>query len=487
MYLNEDKLKKDQIYETFAENEFVNVYMRCERLEFHHSLYLQALLNSTDNYSFLASRSSFSFGIPVMQCVMNEPCDSNSILSLPPNCSLMIRDDLPSGFTLLSNGTLIAVPSVPLEKQSFHVFCEDSHYETSLTILVSGIHQHSISCIDGVFPPSSILLTVDGSEIGNELVVSMGVDFFIGVNVDYSIGTTVTVQPALPSSVLVTPTFITGNITQLLNQSFTITARNQKGEYSRELHIRTEGDSLTQYFIHILTGKGTVRATLPDSTLVDIRAIGGLIIPFTTVNGTLNMQFACRDAEGCWFTIETPTTRLPSMFVHYGESYKSLFAFPLPSLTVLPQITDVMGVIHQPAPTILWEQTGFYSDVVLVDLPSWLQYNPLENRIEGIAEEEGLFSGHVLVVGSEETYDIPVNITIIDTVDLFRNETVISLVYHNENHSSLLTYYSFYHDDYEIEEIDLESPSVVTFLSYLIVPNGLHNLTFSSSYGFILV
>lgn len=125
-------------YEVFTENESLHVNLSCDSIQTSHSLRLKSLTNQTSEASFYLPLSAFSFEYPVFHCVMHEPCMINSIQSMPPNCSLAVRGSLPPGFTLYPNGTLLAVPEV-MGKETFEVVCEDSNYETFLTILVSGI------------------------------------------------------------------------------------------------------------------------------------------------------------------------------------------------------------------------------------------------------------------------------------------------------------------------------------------------------------
>lgn len=316
--------------------------------------------------------------------------------------------------------------------------------------------------------------------IEKEITLSLGVEFFISVVLEYSLGVELSVEPPLPSSIIVMPSFIAGNITQLIEGEYTIHAKVNNHVISRVITIHSEVKPLPQYFIHLLTGRGPMRATISDEVLVDSSVNGGFQVPFSTLNETLHLQFTCRNAEGCWLTIESMYQHLPSIFVHHNEHFSKQYVFPLEALSVKPLITDVVGMLHQPIPTILWEQKGLYSDVFIDDLPSWMVYNPLENRIDGIAEEIGVFSGSISIVSETAVIDFPVNITIYDTFTLAANETAVSVVYHNQNHSSLLTYYSSFADTLEYEVIPLEMTSPIQITSYLILTDGLYNLTFGN-------
>ena len=342
--------------------------------------------------------------------------------------------------------------------------------------------------IDTVLPPSSITLITSSSIIEKEIALSLGASFFIGITVDYAIGTEINIIPPLPSSIIVTPSYLAGNLTQPINGNYTIQAKNKKGVFIRELYIHTDSDPSIQYYLHILTGKGVMRATVNDETIVDRLVYAGSYYPFTALNETLKMQYTCRYAEGCWFTIESITMKLPSIYLHYGESYQHQYTLPLFTSSVTPILTNAIGILHQPIPTIIWEQEGFFSDVILHDLPSWISYNPLENRLEGIAEETGDFIGSVEIITLSDQYEFAVNFTIIDTFSLFANETMIHVICHNDNHSSLLPFFTAIDDLIEVEEISLQSfsHSLITIDSYLLLTHGLHNFTLSKQYSFFL-
>ena len=461
-------------------NEYLSIYLRCKTITSSHNLLLQsAQPNSV--YSFYSTLSSFSFEYPVVNCIIQEHCILNAIVSLPDDCKLIAYDELPAGFVISEDGIMTAYPEQIQDKHDYLVGCEnDDTYQTTLSIIVSGSFLHDRSLVDSVIAPSAITLTVGEKVIENDISLSLGVDFFIGVLIDFSLGVELVVTPPLPSSVIVTPSYIAGNITQPIEGNYTLHAINQKGCFERTIFIHTESNPDSQYYIHLLTGKGSMRASISDEILVDSTVSGGIRIPFTTVNETLHIQFMCRHAEGCWIRIESVIQQLPSRFVHYNENLATRYTFPLESLSVTPLITDVVGILDEPIPTLLWEQTGLFSEVLLVDLPSWIYFNPDENRVEGVAEEAGFFSGFVSVVSELEVIDFPVNITVYDRMSLYANETVVSVVYHNDNHSSILTYSSTIDDTLFSQEVVLNSKSTILIQSYLILTDGLYNLTFAT-------
>ena len=79
---------------------------------------------------------------------MNEPCPINSLRSLPDNCTLIINPSLPDGFSLSSTGVLSAQPQSYMEKAEYTISCEDSYYETTLSLLVSGLFFFLFSLIN---------------------------------------------------------------------------------------------------------------------------------------------------------------------------------------------------------------------------------------------------------------------------------------------------------------------------------------------------
>lgn len=119
--------------------EYFNVYMRCIGIQTFHYLQLEPLLSRESEYSFFSSQSFFSFEYPVYHCVLNKEYKTNPILSLPENCTLSVKGELPPGFTLTPNGVLIGNPTSTLEKTDYTVYCQDMPYQTSLSLIVSGM------------------------------------------------------------------------------------------------------------------------------------------------------------------------------------------------------------------------------------------------------------------------------------------------------------------------------------------------------------
>ena len=206
---------------------------------------------------------------------------------------------------------------------------------------------------------------------------------------DHSHGVTLTSVPPLPSSILLSPTSITGNVTEVLSNNYTLIASNAAGAVSKRLFIQTEVCTETFYYVRFTVGKGQSMIKLDSEVLFDHSVDPSVVVPVCTTTGDLTVSYQCSSPQGCWFTVYRNEDHLPFIFVRYNKRHIETFSFPYSRLYVNPLQQDFVFPIGQSISSILWYHHGFFSSVVLHGLPDWITYDRLENCVTGYAEEAG--------------------------------------------------------------------------------------------------
>ena len=325
--------------------------------------------------------------------------------------------------------------------------------------------------------PSLLILSIDGKKIESPVSVSLGKQLRIDVGVDEALGTTIESIPPLPSTLSLSLTALSGVLTAPLSETFTLVARNVKGEVKATLQIQT--DPCNPYTFRLIKGTAYLLIKLDEQTLLNGIKSEGFVLTTCVEQGTLSSSIKCNSVLGCWVALETDVLRQPPRFFHYREEGTMQWELPFEEFDVEPINTEGSTVVGWPFSTILWSVTGFVRSVELVGLPKWMKYDWLENSIHGIAEEVGFFEGSVRVSSLNDSISFPVSLEVFDFLSLPPNITVLTLKETNDYHSPMVTMFSV--NDTSIERSLFSIPTYFThsFSQVFILPEGLLTFPFS--------
>ena len=308
----------------------------------------------------------------------------------------------------------------------------------------------------------------------------LGKPLHIDISVDETVGTTIESIPPLPSTLSLSLTSLSGQLIAPLHDSFTLIARNVKGEVSTTLQI--ESDPCNPYTFRLIKGNAYLQIKLDSQTLHNKIESEGFLLTSCITQGTLMSFIQCNSVLGCWVGLETDSTRQPPRFVHYREEVMMEWNLPLDEFSVEPIVTEGATVIGWPFSTILWNMKGFVKSVELINLPEWMEYDWLENSIHGIAKEVGIFEGSVRVSNMNETISFPVSLEVFDFLSLPPNITVLTLKETNDFHSQTITVFSVNDTSIEQSIFPISIYFTHSFSQVLILPEGSISFPFSSSF-----
>lgn len=325
--------------------------------------------------------------------------------------------------------------------------------------------------------PSSLVLSIDGEIIKSPITLILGRQLHIDVSVDEALGTTIESIPPLPSTLSLSLTSLSGTLIAPLHDSFTLVARNVKGEVNTTLQIDT--DPCDPYTFRLIKGNAYLLIKLDSQTLHNKIESEGFLHTSCITEGTLSSTIQCNSVLGCWVGLETDSMRQPPRFVHYREEATMEWDLPFNEFSVEPILTEGSTVIGWPFSTILWNVNGFVKSVELVNLPEWMEYDWLENSIHGIAEEVGLFEGSVRVSNGNETISFPVSLEVFDFQLLPPNVTVLTLKETNDYHSQTITVFSANDTSIEQSSFPISTYFTHSFSQVLILPEGFISFPFS--------
>ena len=232
------------------------------------------------------------------------------------------------------------------------------------------------------------------------------------MRVDQPTGTSLTVEPPLPSSIHISVSAIYGNTTTPLNGTYTVTATNAEGSVQKLLRIRTETCRSVFYHVRFLVGEGHAALYLNDSVLFDNDVDPSTIVPVCTDGGNLTVVETCSTPTGCWLSVHRLHERLPPSFAGFQETWTQTVLLPFTAFSVRPFQTDYVIMEGEPL-SILWRQVGFFASVTLHQLPSWIAYDPLDHCLVVEAGEVGNFTGFVEVTSTDGSAQLPVSLTVL--------------------------------------------------------------------------
>lgn len=318
---------------------------------------------------------------------------------------------------------------------------------------------------------------IDGEIVQNPITLTLGASLQIEISMNGTLGTSIESVPPLPSTLSLSLTSLSGMVIAPLDQTFTLVARNSKGEVSTTLHIQT--DPCNPYTFRLIQGNAYLKIELDSRILHDKTESGGFMLTSCFSQGTLSSFVQCLSVLGCWVGLETESMYQPPRFIHYSEEVMMEWELPLTKFSVKPIVTESSTLLGWPFSTILWSVEGFVKNVELVGLPEWMEYDQLENSIHGIAQEVGFFEGSIQISGQNETVSLKIRVDVFDLFSLPSNITLLTLKETNDYHSPCLTVFSV--NDTSIDRTILSLPTYFThsFSQVLILPEG--SLTFPFS------
>lgn len=486
--LNDHLFKENFVYQPSTSSMFfvcnlcleevVSLDINCIGINNYHTMMI--VFNGTapaKPFRILSPLPSFSYQFPAYHCIRDQPCPNNDLISLPSNCTIFSVSPLPVGFELFSNGTLAcsAVGTVPTS--SLTIGCLETPQRLTVQVSVGGINGSLSLLIESVIKPTSLMLTVNGQEIGDSVSLPLGEVFYITVILDHSNDVTLTSIPPLPASVLLSSSSITGNVTEVLSNNYTLIARNSAGAVSKKLFIQTEPCHETFYYIRFNVGRGQGLVKLDSEVKLDHSVDPSVVVPICTTSGTLTVSYQCSSPQGCWFTLYRGNEHLPSLFVRYNEHRVSSFILPYDQLFVNPWESDFVIPVGQSISSIFWYHHGFFSSIILHDLPSWIVYDPLENCLSGYAEESGFYEGSVEVLSSDGNveFDLAIEVLTEKEIKLMNGQPVVIEML-NEVHSTQFPWFEF---DGNLTYVPVSLTNVTThrILQSVLIPRGESRFT----------
>ena len=314
-----------------------------------------------------------------------------------------------------------------------------------------------------------------GQVISSEITLPLGTSFEIDIAIDHPHSTSLSIQPPLPSSLLLSPSRMLGNLTTSLNQTFILTARNPAGSVNYTLHIDTEQCEMELYVVRYQAGEGRGKVTVNNKVIFEKRVNASTVIPFCVGNATVVMELICTSPQGCWYSLYHGLAYLPPLFVRYNDHHYYTIELPLTTMTTLT-LFDAITVVEDQSFSLFWGQEGFIQSVELIEAPMGLYYDHLEHAIYGAITEMGEYDVMIAVKGEIRTDMIEVLVTVLPEIE--SNHTLSATIEMlNDNHAKTISFFSSETNRTIVTPINGEIVSTHRILQPVFVYDGIVNIT----------
>lgn len=118
----------------------VPLHIVCHEITHPHSVQLHFnTTTSQPDYYLSSPLSNHTYTYPVYHCTQGQTCPENMLLVAPPTCTFYTASPLPSGFSLLPDGTIVCDGTAVVLPTEVTVMCDEEDLQIPVTVSVGGM------------------------------------------------------------------------------------------------------------------------------------------------------------------------------------------------------------------------------------------------------------------------------------------------------------------------------------------------------------